>query len=368
MGLGQGAVENVELNPGFWRGRKVFVTGHTGFKGGWASLWLQTLGAKVTGYALPAPTEPSFFATVGVARDMNSVIGDVRDQESLLTAVRRAEPDIIIHMAAQSLVRPSYADPATTYSTNVMGTVNILEAARAISGVQAVVIVTSDKCYENTGARRDFGEGDRLGGHDPYSNSKACAELVTQAYRDSFFALEKITPTACATARAGNVIGGGDWGADRLIPDAIRAFSAERPIMLRNAQATRPWQHVLDPLRGYLLLAEKLCAAPSGFAEAWNFGPAPDQVMTVAAVVEAVANRWGGKAEWKTDPASHPHEAQFLAINAGKSRSRLGWAQRLDIAQAIDWTVEWYRAWHAGADMRRVSESQLERYRALEPA
>ena len=361
-------MENVEVNTQFWQDKKVFVTGHTGFKGGWLSLWLQTLGAKVAGYSLPAPTEPSFFETLCVPHGMTSVIGDVRDLGSLMAAVKRAAPEIIIHMAAQSLVRPSYEDPVTTYSTNVMGTVNVLEAVRSIFGVQAVVIVTSDKCYENTGAQRAFCEGDRLGGHDPYSNSKACAELVAGAYRSSFFARGETTLTAVATARAGNVIGGGDWSADRLIPDAIRAFSAERPIKLRYPQATRPWQHVLDPLLGYLLLAEKLCAASSDCAESWNFGPEQDQVMTVSSVVEAVAKRWGGGAAWEPDPGSHPHEAHHLGIDAGKARARLGWTPRLDIAQAIDWTVEWYRAWHEGADMRRVSESQLEHYRGLAKA
>jgi len=250
----QGAVENLDVNPRFWQGKKVLVTGHTGFKGGWLALWLQTLGARVTGYALPPPTDPSFFDAALVARGMTSNIGDVRDLAALTAAVRQADPEIIIHMAAQSLVRPSYADPVATYSTNVMGTVNVLEATRKHSGVRAVMIVTSDKCYENTGAQREFRENDRLGGHDPYSSSKACAELVAAAYRDSFFSGRE--SAAIATARAGNVIGGGDWSVDRLIPDAIRAFGAERPIQLRYPHATRPWQHVLEPLAGYLLLAE----------------------------------------------------------------------------------------------------------------
>ena len=365
MELGQSTVENVVLNTQFWRDKKVFITGHTGFKGGWLSLWLQTLGAKVSGYSLEAPTTPSLFEIARVPLGMSSVISDVRDLASLMAAVKQAAPQVIIHMAAQSLVRSSYSDPLTTYSTNVMGTVNVLEAARAISGVQAVVIVTSDKCYENAGARNAFRETDRLGGHDPYSNSKACAELVTAAYRDSFFSNGDATPTAVATARAGNVIGGGDWSADRLIPDAIRAFGARHPLKLRYPQATRPWQQVLDSLLGYLMLAEKLCTVPSDYAESWNFGPAQDQVMTVANVVEAVANRWGDNAGWESDLAANPHEAQYLGIDAGKARARLGWAPHLEIAQAIDWTVEWYRAWHKGADMRHVSESQVEHYQGL---
>lgn len=365
MEFGQGAVENLGVNPRFWQGKKVLLTGHTGFKGGWLALWLQTLGAKVTGYALAAPTDPSFFDTTRVVQGMTSMIGDVRDLASLTTSVGQADPEIIIHMAAQSLVRPSYSDPVATYSTNIMGTVNVLEAARKQSGVRAIVIVTSDKCYENTGAQREFREGDRLGGHDPYSNSKACAELVTAGYRDSFFSG---SAPAIATARAGNVIGGGDWSADRLIPDAIRAFGAARPVQLRYPLATRPWQHLLDPLAGYLLLAEKLCATPADYAGAWNFGPAANQVMTVAQVIEAIASQWGSGARWEAAQGAHPHEAQFLGIDAGKARMRLGWQPRLDIARTIDWTVEWYQAWRDGADLRRVSEAQIDRYRGLAAA
>jgi CDP-glucose 4,6-dehydratase len=363
--LGQGTVEDLDLNPAFWRGKKVFLTGHTGFKGGWLSLWLDALGADVTGYALPAPSQPSFFETARVASTMNSIMGDVRDPAALASAASQCSPDIVIHMAAQALVRPSYEDPAATYSSNVMGTVNVLEAARALPGLQAVVIVTSDKCYENSGAGRSYREDDRLGGRDPYSNSKACAELVTAAYRESFFAGKR---GAIATARAGNVIGGGDWAADRLVPDAMRAFRAGRPVRLRYPHATRPWQHVLDPLRGYLLLAERLCSGESGWAEPWNFGPARDSVTTVEAVVEALAAKWGGGASWEPDTVVNPHEARDLGIDPGKAQARLGWKSRLDLAQTIDWTVEWYRGWSDGADMRRLSEAQLERYRGLAAA
>lgn len=355
-------MEGLGVTPEFWRGKRVFITGHTGFKGGWLSLWLQSLGANVAGYSLPVPTEPSFFETARVPHGMISIIGDIRDLAPLSAAVRQAAPEIIIHMAAQSLVRSSYDDPVSTYSTNVLGTVNVLEAARSVSGLRAIVVVTSDKCYENTGEHRSFREGDRLGGHDPYSNSKACAELVTDAYRNSFFARRRNGPVSVATARAGNVIGGGDWAADRLIPDAIRAFCGGRPVKLRYPRATRPWQHVLDPLQGYLLLAEKLYATASDYTEPWNFGPPQEHVKTVADVVEAVAKKWGGDAVWEPDPAGNPHEAQFLGIDAGKARARLGWAPRLDLAQAIDWTVDWYRAWRDGADMRRVSEAQINRY------
>ena len=368
MELGQGAVEKVELNTQFWRGKKVLITGHTGFKGGWLSLWLQTLGAKVTGYSLPAPTEPSFFDAAHVARGMESVTGDIRDLSSLTMAAKQAAPEIIIHMAAQSLVRLSYDDPVTTYSTNVLGTVNVLEAARGIPGLRAVVIVTSDKCYEITDERRDFREGDPLGGHDPYANSKACAELVTAAYRRSFFSGYHLNPVGVATVRAGNVIGGGDWAADRLIPDAIRAFGSRHPVKLRYPRATRPWQHVLDPLLGYLLLAETLCASASDHAAAWNFGPARDHVTSVADVVDALAKKWGDQAAWEPDPADQPHEAHFLSIDASKARTVLGWKPRLDLMQTLDWTVDWYRAWRDGTDMRKFSESQLNRYSSLATA
>jgi CDP-glucose 4,6-dehydratase len=354
-------VENLDVNPHFWQKKKVFLTGHTGFKGGWLALWLQTLGARVTGYALP-PADPGFFLAARLTPDITSGLGDVRDLTALSAAIKAADPEIIIHMAAQSLVRESYARPVDTYSTNVMGTVNVLEAARLHSGARAIVVITSDKCYENVGAQRDFRENDRLGGHDPYSSSKACAELVSAAYRDSFFAAG--APAVVATARAGNVIGGGDWSADRLIPDAIRAFCANHPVELRYPQATRPWQHVLDPLAGYLLLAEKLYTTPIGYTEAWNFGPAQNQVMTVANVIEAVAKKWGD-GRWEPAAGTHPHEAQFLGIDASNARTRLGWVPRLDVGQAIDWTVEWYRAWRDGADLRRHSEMQLERYARL---
>ena len=364
MGLRQGTLEDLDVNPRFWHGKKVFLTGHTGFKGGWLSLWLRALGAKVTGYSLPAPTQPSFFEVARVAGGMNTITGDVRDLATLTAAVQQAEPEVVIHMAAQSLVRPSYDDPAATYSTNVMGTVNVLEAARSVTGLQAVIVVTSDKCYESSEGQRFHRENDRLGGHDPYSNSKACAELVTAAYRDSFFG-GKPGAAAIASARAGNVIGGGDWAADRLIPDAIRAFCSGQPVRLRYPRATRPWQHLLDPLQGYLLLAERLCSNVSGCTEPWNFGPASNNVTTVAEVVETLAGKWGGGASWELDTAGNPHETRYLGVDAGKAQARLGWKPRLDLEHAIEWTVEWYCAWRDGADMRRVSESQLERYRGL---
>ena len=361
MGFGQGAVENLDVNPRFWQDRKVFLTGHTGFKGSWLSLWLNALGARVTGYSLPAPTEPSLFQVARVAGGMNSVTGDVRDLAALSAAARQAGPDILIHMAAQSLVRPSYDDPAETYSTNVMGTVNALETARSLPGLQAVIVVTSDKCYESTDGQRFHPENDRLGGRDPYSSSKACAELVTAAYRDSFFGRKPGT-AAVASARAGNVIGGGDWASDRLIPDAVRAFSNGERLKLRYPRATRPWQHVLDALGGYLMLAERLCTDAPRYAESWNFGPPESRVMTVADVATAIARKWGNDAAWETDGTNAPHEAAYLGVDASKARVRLGWKPRLDITDALDWTVDWYRAWRDGVDMRGFSEEQIKRY------
>jgi CDP-glucose 4,6-dehydratase len=354
-------VEKLEMNSAFWRGKRVLVTGHSGFKGGWLALWLQGLGAKVAGYSLPAPTEPSLFEIARIASGMDSVAGDVRDPAALTKAVKAAAPEIIIHMAAQPIVRQSYADPIETYATNVMGTVNVLEAARSIAGLRAVLIITSDKCYENADDRRFYRENDGLGGSDPYSSSKACAELVTAAYRSSFFNGKSGT-AAVASARAGNVIGGGDWAADRLIPDAVRAFSNGERLKLRHPQATRPWQHVLDALYGYLLLAERLCANASRHAEPWNFGPPNDSVMTVADVATAVAKKWGNNAAWEKDGAAGPHEAPYLGVDAGKARAQLGWKPRLEVADAIDWTVDWYRAWRDGDDMRRFSEVQIEQY------
>ena len=356
-------MENMELTADFWRGKRVLVTGHTGFKGGWLSVWLQMLGAEVTGFSLAPPTTPSFFETVGVARSVVSVIGDIRDGALFAATAATAAPDIMFHMAAQSLVRPSYADPVTTFATNVMGTVNVLEAARNVSSLRAIIVVTSDKCYENTGSGRDFRESDPLGGHDPYSSSKACTELVTGAYRDSFFARISERKVAVASARAGNVIGGGDWAVDRLVPDTIRAFSQACPIHLRYPGATRPWQHVLDPLNGYLLLAERLYA-DAGYGEAWNFGPASDHVTTVASVVEALARKWGDNMKWEQDQADNPPEARLLSIDASKARERLGWSTRLELARAVEWTVDWYRAARDGADMRDFTVSQIRRFAA----
>jgi CDP-glucose 4,6-dehydratase len=358
VGLGEGALEALVIDREFWRGRRVFITGHTGFKGAWLTLWLSELGARVTGYSLPPPTDPSLFEAAGVARLVDSIEGDIRDLGKLRDAMVVAVPEVVFHLAAQALVRRSYAEPIETFSSNVMGTVNVLEALRACPSARAAVIVTSDKCYENRGLARGYVEDDPLGGHDPYSSSKACAEIVAAAYRRSFFD----GGAAIATARAGNVIGGGDWAEDRLVPDMVRAFLAGRAVRIRNPDATRPWQHVLDPLAGYLLLAERLCADGPRFAQAWNFGPGPEGSVTVRSVVEKIARQWGPGAHWELDAGEHPHEARVLALDPARARRELGWTPRLGFADSVAWTVDWYRQCTGAGNARAIITKQMHDY------
>jgi CDP-glucose 4,6-dehydratase len=327
------------VDPRFWRGKRVFVTGHTGFKGAWLTLWLSELGSRVSGYSLPPPTDPSLFEQAKVVQMVNSIDGDILHLDHLCAAMAQAAPDIVFHLAAQSLVRRSYAQPIETYSTNVMGTVNVLEAVRHCESVRAVVVATSDKCYQNQGLARGYVETDPLGGRDPYSSSKACAEHVTAAYRASFF----VGGAAIATARAGNVIGAGDWAADRLVPDLIRAFLTGGAAKIRQPEATRPWQHVLDPLAGYIVLAERLHAGGASFANAWNFGPGPDGSVAVRRIVEEVVRNWGNGARWEHAAGEHPHEAQMLALDATRAGRELGWTPRLGLADCVAWTVHGYR-------------------------
>lgn len=367
-----GAVEGVGVNPSFWQGKRVFLTGHTGFKGGWLSLWLQQLGAQLTGYALPAPTNPSLFERARVAEGMSSVIGDIRDGGKLAAAMRDAAPEIVIHMAAQPLVRRSYVDPVETYSTNVMGTVHLLEAVRQCSSVRAVVNVTTDKCYENKEWVWAYRENEPMGGYDPYSNSKGCAELVTSAYRNSFFNPEKYDQhqVALASARAGNVIGGGDWAADRLIPDILTAYAQGKPVVIRSPRAIRPWQHVLEPLSGYLTLAERLHRDGVAYAEAYNFGPRADDTQPVEWIVRELAALWGEGASWHIDAGEHPHEATFLKLDIAKAAHRLAWHPQLNLGQALQLTVDWARGLQRGADLRALTLSQIAAYqaRAVAPA
>lgn len=345
-------------DPAFWRGKKVFLTGHTGFKGAWASLLLRRLGASVYGFALP-PTHPSsLFVTARVADDIKHCLGDIRDLGRLRAALMEAEPDVIIHMAAQALVRPSYAEPVETFATNVMGTVHVLDAARHLPSVKALLIVTSDKCYENDGGQTAFREADRLGGNDPYSNSKACAELVTHSYRRSFFGDNGAA--RISSARAGNVFGGGDWARDRLVPDAMQAFMERQLLRIRNPNSVRPWQHALDPILGYLTLVERL-ADDASFADGWNFGPNAESEQPVRNVVEHLQALWGDGADWTGDDGPHPHEAAFLRLDCERARTRLNWTPRLDLLQGLGLTVDWYKAHQRGQDMRQTSLEQLER-------
>ena len=350
------------MNPAFWCGKRIFLTGHTGFKGGWLSLWLQSLGADVAGYALPPPTNPSLFEVAKVAEKMVSTIADIRDLPKLQQAILAAQPDIVIHMAAQPLVRYSYQNPVETYSTNVMGTVHLLEVVRNTPGVKAVVVVTTDKCYENKEWLWGYREDEPMGGHDPYSNSKGCAELVTSAYRRSFFQDNGI---AVASARAGNVIGGGDWAADRLVPDILRAFERNAPVVVRNPHATRPWQHVLEPLKGYLTLAERLYTEGQDFAEGWNFGPIGEDSKPVGWIVDQIAAMWGHDARWQIDAGEHPHEANYLKLDISKARTRLDWRPALRLNEALELIVDWSKNRHAGANMRELTLDQIRTYQAL---
>jgi CDP-glucose 4,6-dehydratase len=345
-------------DPAFWSGKRVFLTGHTGFKGGWLSVWLNMLGARVTGYALPPTTKPSFFAHAGVQQAIEkSHQANICNYPQLAQAMLAANPEVIFHLAAQPLVRRSYADPLETYQTNVMGTANLLRAARNCSDLEAVVVVTSDKCYENQSWPWGYRETDTLGGHDPYSNSKACQELVVSSFRKSSFTEKGI---ALATARAGNVIGGGDWSEDRLIPDAIRAHINQQPLVIRNPKATRPWQHVLEPLSGYLVLAEQLATKKSQYADAWNFGPLDADVQTVEEVLGLVSNALPDGLHWQVDSsAHHPHEAQILKLDCAKSTSLLKWRPRWDLAAAVAHTCSWYRHSQRAFDMRSYTQDQI---------
>ncbi len=337
----------------FWRNRRVLLTGHTGFKGAWLGLMLRDLGAEVTGFALAPDTQPSLAALLD--EGARSIIGDIRDAALLQRSTAEADPQVVIHMAAQALVRESYRDPVATFATNVMGTVNLLQACRGLAHLQCVVVVTSDKVYENDGRGRAFCEQDRLGGHDPYSNSKACAELLTGSFRDSYFS----AGPPVATVRAGNVIGGGDWSADRLIPDCVRAVQAGAPVRLRYPDAVRPWQHAFEPLAGYLAVAETLVRDPGSALRAVNFGPNPASFCSVSAVVEAFSARFGGKPGWVPDDGNHPPEARALTLSSALAERSLGWRAKLDFAQALALTADWYQAYSRGENMLDYSRDQL---------
>jgi CDP-glucose 4,6-dehydratase len=352
------------LNSIFWKNKRVFLTGHTGFKGSWLSLWLHSLGAVVTGYALEPPTTPSLYKLARVDELVTSNIADVRDLERLKIEMVKASPDIVIHMAAQSLVRDSYKIPVETYAINVMGTVHLLEAVRSCQFVRAIVNVTTDKVYENREWVWGYRENEAFGGYDPYSNSKGCSELVTAAYRASYFNPAEYNShgVAVATARAGNVIGGGDWATDRLIPDVVRSVMAGEPVCIRNPYSIRPWQHVLEPLSGYLLLAQRLYEDGSLFAEGWNFGPHDDDARPVEWIAQRFCNGWGEGAHYEIDSHNHPHEAHFLKLDCSKAKSELGWYPRWGLAKSIDSIIEWTRAYQDDGDLREVCLKQIQKY------
>jgi CDP-glucose 4,6-dehydratase len=364
MAIRQGAVEGMVVNPVFWKSKHVLLTGHTGFKGSWLSLWLQAMDAHVVGYALAPPTNPNLFDVAEVGKGMTSVIGDIRDLEKLRAVFAEHRPEIVIHMAAQPLVRYSYIEPVETYSTNVMGTVNLLEAVRNTDSVKAVVNVTSDKCYENREWAWGYRENEAMGGYDPYSNSKGCAELVTAAYRNSYFHSEKYKEhgIALATGRAGNVIGGGDWAGDRLIPDIMRAITQGKAVNIRNPYAIRPWQHVLEPLSGYLMLAQKLYEEGPMFAEGWNFGPNDEDAKPVQWIVERLTKAWGENASWTLDGGNHPHEAHYLKLDCSKAKARLDWHPRWSLMQTLGKIIEWHKGYDKVEKMREVTLMQIAEY------
>jgi CDP-glucose 4,6-dehydratase len=353
------SAQSVMPDPDFWRNKRVFLTGHTGFKGGWLTLWLSLLGAKITGYSLPPITNPNFYSLVDLERHLKqSLMGDVSDYKSLADIIAKANPEIILHLAAQPLVRRSYSDPLETYRTNVMGTVNLLQASRICKNLQAIIVVTSDKCYENRSWDWGYRETDTLGGYDPYSSSKACQELAVSAFRRSFFTDIGVV---VATVRAGNVIGGGDWSEDRLIPDAIRAHTDNRSLTIRNPRATRPWQHVLEPLSGYLVLAERLCLDPE-LAGGWNFGPSDSSVRSVEEVLSLLSSHLPGGLNWRTDTAVQPHEAKLLKLDCSKALAALGWAPIWRLEQALALTCDWYISQRTAENIKEVCFSQIASY------
>jgi CDP-glucose 4,6-dehydratase len=352
------------MNKAFWTDKKVLITGHTGFKGSWLSMWLQKLGADVVGYALSPPTTPSLFEIANVAEGMTSILGDIRDLEYFQANILRQQPEIVFHLAAQPLVHRAYKDPVETFSTNVMGTVNVLEALRRSECARVIVCITTDKCYENKEWFWGYREDEPMGGHDPYSSSKGCAELVISAYRRSYFPVDEYEHhgVALASARAGNVIGGGDWAQNRLIPDILRAIVADQAVVIRSPKAIRPWQHVLESLSGYLILAEKLWEHGPEFAQAWNFGPNDEDARPVGWIVERLTRLWGENARWELDSAQHPHEATFLKLDCSKARSLLGWSPKMHLSTTLEWIVEWHQQHQQGGDMRHLSQNQIERY------
>ena len=367
MAIWRSSLEKVELimnNRSFWNGKKVFVTGHTGFKGSWLCLWLHSLGAEVTGYALNPPTQPSLFELCHIDQLIDSKIADIRDLEKLRDTMRAVKPEIVFHMAAQPLVRDSYKIPVETYAINVMGTVHLLEAVRQTTGIRAVVNITTDKCYENKEWCWGYRENEPMGGYDPYSNSKGCSELVTSAYRNSFFNVKNYLQhgVGLATARAGNVIGGGDWATDRLIPDIFKALLQKEIIKIRNPRAIRPWQHVLEPLSGYMILAQKLFEHGPEYAEGWNFGPNDNDAKEVEWIVKKICEIWGQSASYEIHEENHLYEANYLKLDCSKAKMKLGWSSNWNIETTLEQTIEWLLDYHNAKDLRNTCFRQIEEY------
>lgn len=364
MGQREGALEDLVKT---WKDCRVFLTGHTGFKGTWLALWLSRLGAQIRGYALDPYTEPNMFQLASVGSAVDDIRGDVRDYAKLEASITEFEPQVVFHMAAQPLVRRSYADPVGTYGTNIMRTVHVMEAIRKTPSVRAVVCVTTDKCYQNREWVWPYRENDPLGGYDPYAYSKACAEIVSAAYRSSFFPIDRVEQhnVGVATARAGNVIGGGDWSEDRLIPDLVRGFRSAKPVLIRWPSAIRPWQHVLESVHGYLMLAEQLLAQPARFASAYNFGPSDEDIWPVELIANKLVQMWGNGASWVRDTEPSVHEDHVLRLDASRARVELGWKPRLKIETALEWTMAWYRAWNQGNNMAEFTDSQIAEYEQL---
>ncbi|MFT6137618.1 MAG: CDP-glucose 4,6-dehydratase [Cyclobacteriaceae bacterium] len=351
----KGKVDNT-----FWKSKKVFLTGHTGFKGSWLCIWLNSMGATVKGYSLTPNTEPNLFTKANISKEIQSDIGDIRDLEQLSQSMASFNPEILIHMAAQPLVRLSYIDPVGTYSTNVIGTVNVLEAARSCSNLKAIVAITTDKCYENNEWDWGYRENEPMGGYDPYSSSKGCAELVTSAYRRSFF--NGKDTAFLASARAGNVIGGGDWADDRLVPDILKAFEQSKPVVVRNPLSTRPWQHVLEPLSGYLVLAQELFNNGHEYAEPWNFGPKDEGCQPVHWILDKMVAKWGDGATWELDKNNNPHEAGFLKLDCSKAANRLKWQPKWNLEETLELIIDWHQSYIKGNDVKEACLSQIKKY------
>jgi CDP-glucose 4,6-dehydratase len=353
-------IEKGKVSSLFWENKKVFLTGHTGFKGSWVSLWLKSMGANVKGYSLVPSTTPNIFTEANVAEEMESEVGDIRDLDKISKSMSAFNPDILIHMAAQPLVRLSYKDPVNTYTTNVIGTVNVLEAARKCVNLKAIVSITTDKCYENNEWEWGYRENEAMGGHDPYSSSKGCAELVTSAYRRSFFGTENTA--SLASARAGNVIGGGDWADDRLIPDILKAFERSEPVVIRNPLSTRPWQHVLEPLSGYLVLAQELYLKGDAYAEAWNFGPKDEDCKPVNWILDKMVSKWGAGASWELDKENNPHEAGFLKLDCSKAASRLKWQPKWNLEETVNLIIDWHQLYLNKQDVKVQCLKEIKKY------